>query len=120
MPIKTRYQKQLCVYWAPGNVDSGGVAYDNYGQPVYSDPVEKVCRWEDVAVTFVGMKGTEEVSKSVVFVDDVVVGGLLLLGDLSSALNLTSPRDNEGAWEIRQIESVPDRRANVTYTWAIL
>jgi hypothetical protein len=112
--------KQVCVYWAPGNVDSGGLAYDNYGQPVYSSPVEKNCRWENVAVTYVGRQGTEEVSKAVVFIDDVVVGGLLLLGDLSSALDLTNPRNNADAWEIRQVEAIPDRRATVTYTWAYL
>jgi hypothetical protein len=118
--LKNRYMKQTCVYWAPGNADSGGLAYNNYGQPVYSDPVEKNCRWEDIAVTFLSTKGTEETSKAVVFVDDIVVGGLLLLGDLSSSLDLVDPRNNEGAWEIRQVESIPNRLATITYTWAYL
>ncbi|MFA7218027.1 MAG: hypothetical protein WC057_05450 [Dehalococcoidales bacterium] len=112
--LKNRYMKQTAVYWAPEDT------YDDYGQPVYADPVEKSCRWEDVAESFVGAKGALETSKSVVFIDGVVVGGLLMLGELSSSVNLVSLRENEAVWEIRQVESIPNRNASVTYMWAYL
>ena len=117
---KARYMKQTCVYWAPGNAESGGLAHNMYGQPVYADGVELDCRWEDTAEIFVSAKGVEECSRAVVFVDGTVVGGLLMLGDLSSALDTADPRKNDGAWEIRQIESIPNRRVTVTYHWAYL
>jgi len=117
---KARYMKQTCVYWAPGNADSGGLAHNMYGQPVYADGVELDCRWENVAVQFVTVKGVEESSRAVVFVDGTVVGGLLMLGDLDSTLDVADPRKNDGAWEIKQIESIPNRRNTVTYNWAYL
>jgi hypothetical protein len=115
---KARYMKQTCVYWAPGNESSGGRAHDIYGQPVYTAAVEKACRWESESKIFVSAKGTEETSKAIIFIDDVVVGGLLMLGELSSSLDLDDPRNNEGAWEIRMVEIIPNRTASVLYTWA--
>lgn len=117
---KNRYMKQTCVYWAPRSTESGEQAVDMYGQPIYTDPVEKKCRWEDTAVIFVNMKGVEETSKAMVFIDDVQIGGLLMLTDLSSALELVNPRQNDQAWEIRQLETVPNRTATINYTWAYL
>jgi len=115
---KTRYMKQTCVYWAPGNESSGGRAHDIYGQPIYDTAVEKDCRWENESKIFLTAKGTEECSNAIIFIDDVAVGGLLMLGELSSVLELDTPRDNEGAWEIRMVETIPNRTASVFYTWA--
>lgn len=120
MSIKSKVQVQTCVYWAPANADSAGLAFDNYGQPLYSDPVEKLCRWEDVAQIFVSPSGTEETSKSVVMVDDVAIGGLLLLGTLDDVTDLSDPRNNAGAWEIRQREKIYNLRGSVSYEWAYL
>ena len=117
---KAKYMKQTCVYWAPGNADSGGLAYDMYGQPVYADGVELDCRWENVTEIFVTLKGVEESSRAIVFVDDTVVGGLLMLGDLDSTLDVADPRKNNGAWEILKVESITNRIATVTYSWAYL
>ncbi len=117
---KTKYQKQVCVYWAPGHTESAARSWDVYGQPIYADPVEKYCRWDDIAEIFVRADGTQETSKAIVFVDDVLQGGLLLLGELTSALNLVDPRSNEGAWEIKKVETIPNRTASVNYTWAYL
>lgn len=120
MSLKSRTQKQTAVYWAPANTESGGRAYDNYGQILYAAPVEKNCRWEDVAELFVNITGTEERSRSIVMIDDVEVGGLLMLGTLDDITDSDNPRNNEGAWEIKQKERIPNLRGNVFYTWAYL
>lgn len=120
MSIKSKVLKQTCVYWAPASTESGGRAYDRYGQPLYADPIEKVCRWEDTAQTYIGVDGTELVSRSVVMVDGTLVGGLLMLGTLDAVTDLTNPRNNTGAWEIRQKEKIPNIRATIFYEWAYL
>lgn len=107
--------KQTCVYWAP-------IGTDSYGQRSFADPVEKSCRWEDVAKQFINKTGTGtmEVSRSYVMVDDVTVGGLLMLGTLGDVVDEDTPRNNEEAHEIRQVESVPNIKNTVTYVWAYL
>jgi len=119
MSIK-RHMHQTAVYWAPANTESGGRSFDNYGSPLYASPVEKTCRWEDTVTIFVGITGTEESSKAVVMIDDVLVGGLLMLGTLSDVTDLADPRNNIGAWEIRQKEKIPNLRNTITYEWAYL
>lgn len=120
MSLKTRTQKQTCVYWAPGNTESGGKAFDENGVPQYASPVEKICRWDETSEIFVSTNGVEEVSKAIVFVDDIAVGGVLMLGTLDDVTDEDVPQNNEGAWEIRKRERVPNVRGTIFYEWAYL
>jgi hypothetical protein len=105
-------RKQKGVYWPPKSEETGGQDFNDYGQPQYADPVEIDCRWEDVAEEFIGPTGLREVSRSMVYVDrDVKPGGVLLLGELAGVADLASPKNNDGAWEIRQFDKTPNLRA---------
>lgn len=99
---------QKAVYWAPGSKTTGGRDFDDYGQPMYSAPVEIKCRWSDVAEEYVAADGTRQVSHSKVIVDrDVSLGGMLLLGELADVGDVNNPKNNDGAWEIRRFDKVP-------------
>ena len=110
MGIITRMLRQTCVYWALAGVESGGSDYDEHGQPQYTDPEELNCRWEVKTVEFLGPSGTQELSNAVVYVDqDVDVGGVLMLGELVDIdSSLTVPKQNEETWEIRRFEKLPN------------
>lgn len=106
--ITKMLQFDTCVYWALRSAESGGLDYDDYGQPQHTDPIEIKCRWEVVAVEYIDPKGTTRTSKSVVYVDrDVDVGGMLFHGELSEVTEPDSPREQEGAWEIMQFAKLP-------------
>ena len=103
--------KMTCVYWPPGGEDSGGFDFDDYGKPLYATPVQIKCRWEDKAEEFLNSDGTREISNSVVYVDrDVRVGGVLLLDSLANVSDLTVPKNNDGAWEIKRFDKLPNLR----------
>jgi len=107
MGIITKMLKGTCVYWALQSAESGGIDYDDYGQPQHTDPVEIRCRWEDIAVEYIDPKGTKQLSKSRIYVEsDVDVGGMLFNGLLSEVTE-SLPRSQNGAWEIRQFEKLP-------------
>ena len=114
MSIITRMLKMTCVYWPPGGDDSGGFDFDDYGKPLYADAYELKCRWEDKAIEFISSTGTAEVSRSVVFVEsDVRPGGVLLLSTLAAVTasgDLTVPKNNDGAWEVKGTDKVPNLR----------
>ncbi len=118
--LKSTVQTQTCVYWAPLGVESGTQAFDRYGQLQFADPIEKDCRWEDTAETFTNEKGVQESSNALVMVDDVLVGGLLMLGELTDIVDSANPRNNAGVWEIRKKERIPDFRGTIMYEWAYL
>lgn len=100
---------QKAVYWPLGSADSGGSDYDNYGQPNYATPVEIDCRWHDKNEEFVDAQGMRVVSHSLVFVDrDVVLDGVLWLGELTDVSDLSNPLKNDGAWPIRRVDKIPD------------
>ena len=97
-----------CVYWALKSNESGGLAYDDYGQPEYTDPVELSCRWDGKVTEFVDPKGTKLFSRAVVFVgEDIDVGGLLFHGTLADLDSGLDPRTQDGAWEIKRFDKVP-------------
>ncbi len=112
MSVISRMRKQTCVYWALRGVESGGEDYDEFGQPQYTDPVQLACRWEVKTVEFLSPQGTQELSNAVVYVDqDVDVGGVLMLGELTDIdSSLTVPKQNEETWEIRRFEKLPNFR----------
>ena len=120
MSLKSRMKKQTCVYWDLAHTETGGLAYDDHGQPQYTDPVELACRWQDVITEFVDAAGTQQISKSKVFVDGCCVGGVLMLGELTGITDATYPLNNSGAHEIKRYDSIPNLRNTVTYYIAYL
>jgi hypothetical protein len=97
-----------CVYWGLQSNESGGMAYDDYGQPLYTDPVELKCRWEEVAKEFIDTKGTVQISRAIVYVEsDVEVKGMLFHGELTDLDSGLSPRNQDGAWEIKRYDKLP-------------
>lgn len=112
MGIIKRMRRQTAVYWALGSADSGGKDFDRFGQPMYVDPVEIKCRWEDVSEEYIDAKGTKRLTKSKVYVDrDVNVGGTLMLGLLTDVDPAKRPNEHVGADEIRRFDNVPNLRA---------
>lgn len=122
MSVITKVLKGTCVYWPPGSEASAeGRDFDDYGQPVYSDPIELDCRWDDTALEFIDPTGTLQVSKSAVMVSqDVSVGGVLFNGTLSQAIDLDVPKNNDNAWEIRQFEKIPNFKQTEYFRRAFL
>lgn len=105
-------RKQTAVYWALGSADSGGKDFDAHGQPIYTDPVQIKCRWDDVSEEYIDAKGTKRISRSKVYVDrDVDVGGVLMLGVLTDVDPSKRPNENEGAEEIKRLDKMPNLKA---------
>lgn len=99
---------QTAVYWPPGSADSGGVDYDDDGDPQYGTAVEISCRWEDKTVEFLNSRGATVVSRARVYTDtDLVEGGVLWLGTLATVSDLADPKANDSAWEIRGFDKSP-------------
>ncbi len=109
MGIIIRMLKQKAVYWA---LQSGAAAFDTFGQPQYENPIEIDVRWEVKTEEFLGPNGTLETSNAVVYVgQDVEVGGVLMLGELTDIdSSLTVPKQNDEAYEIRRFEKLPNLR----------
>lgn len=106
MSIISRMRKQTAVYWIP--LDK----LDSYGAPVLGSPVEISCRWQDSVQLFIAADGTEQTSNAKVFVDrDVVIGGVLMLGTLEDITDPIHPKENEGAYEIKQFMDMPNLKA---------
>lgn len=88
---------QSCVYWSPAGVNG-------FGEPLFADPVELDCRWEDKRELFRDKEGQDVMSSSVIYPESAVsLGGYLFLGtlaDLSSA-DEDDPRIVQNAKEIR-------------------
>ena len=112
MSIITRMRKQTCVYWALKSNESGGLDYDDYGQPQYTSLVELTVRWDDTTEEFVDAEGTRQAGRALVYPgQDVDVGGMLMLGVTADATSPTDPKANDGAWEIRRFDKIPNLRA---------
>lgn len=106
-----RMRKEVAVYWAHTGVD-------DYGHPVYADPVEIACRWEGVAEEFIDKDGTRALSRAKVYVDrDMKVGDKLMLATLDSIQTTSStssdwsPNNFIAAYEIRNFAKIPNLRA---------
>ena len=112
MSIITRCQRGTCVYWPPGSeASSQGRNYDDYGKPLYGDPVEMTCRWDGISKEFIDPKGDRQVSNSIVITQyETKVGGVLFNGTLAEATDLDNPKNNEDAWEIKQVQNTPNLR----------
>ena len=112
MSIITRMRKQTAVYWALASNESGGIAYDDYGRPQHTDPVEVTCRWEGVNEEFLDSQGARQMSRAIVYVpQDMVEGEILMLGELTDITDETNLKENDNAWEIRRFDKLPTLRA---------
>ena len=97
--------KQKAVYW-------GVSRFDDSGRPVYEEPVEIDCRWEDISEQYVDSTGHDHMSNSIVMVDrDVTEQGVLWLGKMEDLESQVNPMENEGAYEIKKKGKLPDRKA---------
>jgi len=114
-------RKQTAVYWALDSADSAGDDFDEFGQPILTDPVEIKCRWDDVNEEFLDAKGAKRLSRAKVYVDRVVdINGVLMLGSLTDVDESKRPIDNDGAYEIRRLDKNPNLRATETLLTAYL
>ena len=105
MSLITKALRQRAVYWPLGSAETGGFDTDDYGQPAYAAAYELACRWEDVSEEFLDGKGERSFSNSHVMVgNDVMVGGVLWLGNLVDVTDLLVPKNNAGAWEIKRFD----------------
>ena len=112
MSIISRMRRQTAVYWTLAASESAGEDWDDTGQPQWGEPVEIECRWEDVVEEFVDLKGTRQLSRSIVYVDrDVDNGGVLMLGELTDIVEEENVLENDGAWEIRKFDKIPNLKA---------
>jgi len=100
--VAIRTMKQTATYWAMEGLDE-------FGKPTWDDPVAIKCRWDMVQEEFVGPNGDREMSKARLMVDrDLTIKGVLILSTVEDVEDSDDPKDNEGAWEIRQFMKSPD------------
>ncbi len=102
--IKTM-RKQTAVYWP-------FVSINQFGEKAVGDPVQISVRWEDKNEEFLDMGGQIQMSNAVVYVDrDMVNGSILMLGVIADITDPVNIKENDGAWEIRKFDKLPDLKA---------
>ena len=112
MSIISRMRKQTAVYWAPESEESAGDDFDDFGLPQVTIGVEISVRWEDRTEEFIDAEGMRQLSNAIVYVDqDVIIGGILMLGELTDITDAVNIKENDGAWEIRRFDKLPIIRA---------
>lgn len=96
--------KQTAVYWAQSSTNE-------FGEPVFSEPVEVDVRWADKQELFIDAAGKELTSTAVVVsITPLALNGYLMLGTLDS---LSSGEENDptsvsSAKMIRGISRTPN------------
>lgn len=115
MELLRRMLRQKAVYWPMAS------GYDNYGNPINSNPVQISCRWVDREDQFLDKEGRLQISRAMVYVSQpVVLGGVLWLGLLAN-INISGKwTDNVNAWEIRKINNDPKFRNQASLLWVYL
>jgi hypothetical protein len=109
MGITEGFMVDKAVYWPLASAASGNEDYGDYGLPQWSTPVEIDVRWHEEAVEFIGPDGDKQVSRATVMTtSDLAVGGVLWHGELVSVSDLNNPKKNDGAWEIRGWQKIPE------------
>lgn len=117
MGLVRKFLNQTAVYWGKGS----GSGIDSYGNPVFDDPVEINCRWEDVQEEFIDSMDIRQTSRSKVYVEeDLEIGGVLMLGEYDTSLDDVNPKNNTNAWEIRAFNKIPNIRNTETVKVALL
>jgi hypothetical protein len=105
MRILDKVRKQKAVYWPM-------TSWDNFGQPMYGTAVELRVRWDASTEEFLAQDGQRKLSNAVVMTgQDVTVGGILMLGELTTSVVTDDPRANDGAFEIMRFDKTPTLKA---------
>ena len=100
----SRFLNQTATYWSFSTRTTGGFA-----KRVFDAPVAISVRWEDTNELFMNARGEEQVSMSIVMIDqDVQEGGYLFLGTSVA----TDPRAVTDARIIKKFDKTPDIKAN--------
>ncbi len=114
LPPINWHLKQKAVYWS-------FLENDTYGQPTWNAPVEIDVRWENITVEFMDSEGERQQSRARVYLDrNAEVKDVLLLGNLTSSVDEDDPKANDGAWEIRKFEDLPNIPATQALKTAFL
>ena len=101
MSLIKSMRRQKAIYWKRG-------VFDHYGVPSFDDPIEVDCRWEDVNMEFLDPQGNRQMSRSVVYVDCLmVVGDRLAKGPMES-YTPANPINQEGTFEIKRFDILPN------------
>lgn len=100
-----RVMNQDAVYWEI-------LGYNPAGEPVFDDPIEIKCWWQDIHEVFIDAKGNDVVSNSMVIVDrDLIEESFLWLGTIENLDSQVDPSANKKAYSIRKFGKTPDRKA---------
>ena len=117
MPLNfiKKHLKQRAVYWSPS------AGNDDFGKPIWGDPEEIICRWEDINIQYLDLKGEVKVSNAVVWINvDLELNGVLWKGKLIDIISLDDPYGNPGARTINKFNSIPDLKAGFEEKTAVL
>lgn len=102
--IQKILQYDHAIYWAPDGTD-------DYGLKKWKSPIEISVRWEDRSEVVIDAKGNTFITRALVYVDrDVQLLGFLWHGTFHSIKDVNDPLKNEGAYEIRRVDELPDAR----------
>lgn len=107
---------QTCVYWQKTGVDI-------YNTPVFAEPVDIKCRWEDKTVLYISLTGEQMPSRAVVFTEcDTAPGDMLWLGNVESLPEEYSEEIDirTFAHSIQRSDKIPDLRAEIYLRTAYL
>ena len=118
MSIINTSRKQTAVWWS-----REGTSTDTFGVPKTCAPKEIRVRWDDMVEEFIDKMGTRQMSKSQVLVDfllDFKIGDYLFLGTLDKVTDKDVANNNDNAWEIRELQRIPNLRNTETLVIAIL
>lgn len=115
MSLISRMRRQRAVWWK-------AVGLDEFGQPVFDEPVEIACRWESKAMTFIDTEGKEAVSDALVYVDRnmSVKGDRLWRGKLKELEGETDPHKVQDTFPVRHFGTLPNIRATENLLTAYL
>lgn len=114
----SRMCKQKAVYWQPS-------VNDGYGKYTFEEPEEILVRWDDEISSMakdsssrikISKDGKEYISIATIITTNVPtegsggwnLDGYLFLGEIADLPSSLSPYDTEGAYEIKNMESIPD------------
>jgi len=118
MSVIDRMRQQNAIYWPPGGFDGFGRAQAAPLVELALIDGENYCvRWEDTVEEFVDRDGTVLRSNAIVYVprlpdgSEVRTGGHLKLGNRGDLKNEHDPKQNEGVFEIKRVDQLPDFKA---------
>ena len=88
--------KESITYW-----DATGV--DNFGDPTFATPATVKAKWEERTELFINAEGQEERSRSVIYVDTLLISGGYLFRGISV---VADPRAVDDAYLIKDYRQI--------------